>query len=98
VAGGIFAPPARFIGRGVAVPSASWKIVVALRDGESARDVTADTPAIAVVMPNAPGVGAHRWTEFVTSIDAIEAATGYDFLPRVAEETQRALEARVATR
>jgi len=41
-------------------------------------------------------VGEHEWTEFSTSVDAIERATGYDFLNAIPEPVQRVIEARIA--
>ena len=94
VAGGIFDETPKTIGRGVAVPRASFKIVVELARGQGASDVTERTPTVAVEMPNEPGVGRHAWQQFATSIDAIEADTGYDFLTAVPEGVQAVLEAR----
>ncbi len=94
VAGGIFSAPFPTIGHGVAVPAASFKIVVILRAGQKPAEIEASTEVIAVLMPNEPGVGRHRWTDFVTSVDTIEGATGYDFLSAIPERVQRVLEAR----
>jgi endonuclease G len=47
-------------------------------------------------MPNERGVGEHPWTDFLTSVDAVEQATGYDFLDAVPERLQRVIEARTA--
>jgi endonuclease G len=96
VAGGIFSSPFPTIGQGVAVPAANYKIVVVLSEGERATDVNAQTEVLSVLMPNQPGVGEHEWTEFLTSVDAIERATGYDFLNAVPEPVQRVIEARTA--
>ncbi|HVW24376.1 MAG TPA: DNA/RNA non-specific endonuclease [Polyangiaceae bacterium] len=94
VAGGVFDDDPKTIGHGVAVPRASFKIIVELSSGQSANDVTATTPTVAVEMPNEPGVGRRPWQDFVTSIDRIEADTGYDFLTAVAENVQAVIEAR----
>lgn len=96
VAGGLFADTQPKIGRGVSVPIATYKIIVALRAGQTAKDVTAETDVIGVVMPNDASAGAHAWTDYLTAVDEIEMATGYDFLSRVAEPMQRAIEARVS--
>lgn len=96
VAGGIFAARPPTIGRGVAVPRATFKIIVALRRGERADAVTPATPIVAVAMPNERWVAARPWTEFVTSVDELERETGYDFLSSVREDVQAVLEARVA--
>lgn len=96
VAGGVFSAPFPTIGNGVAVPAANFKIIVALRAGRSAQEVTESDDALAVLMPNQHGVGAHDWTEYLTSVDAIERATGYDFLGAIPEKVQRVIEARTA--
>jgi endonuclease G, mitochondrial len=96
VAGGVFSAPFPTIGQGVAVPAANFKIVVVLGDGQKAADVADTTEVIAVLMPNERGVGEHAWGEFLTSVDAVEQATGYDFLDAVPEPVQRVIEARIA--
>ncbi len=96
VAGGIFSSPPPTIGQGIAVPAANFKIIAVLREGESASDVNEHTQIVSVLMPNERGVGEHEWTEFVTSVDAIEQASGYDFLNAVPEPVARVIEARRA--
>jgi endonuclease G len=96
VAGGVFSSPFPTIGQGVAVPAANFKIVVVLGEGQRASDVNEQTYVVSVLMPNQKGVGEHEWTEFLTSVDAIELATGYDFLNAVPEPVQRVIEARIA--
>ena len=44
----------------------------------------------------AVGVGQHKWTEYVISIDDIERQTGYEFLSNVPEGVRKAVETRVA--
>lgn len=96
VAGGVFGQGPTTIGHGVAVPSASYKIIVEMRRGQNAHDVTAATPVTAVVMPNEHGVGAHAWSDYLTTVDRVEEATGYDFLSAVPEGLQQVIESRVA--
>ncbi len=96
VAGGVFSNPFSTIGHGVAVPAANFKIVVILRAEQKPADVDARTEVLAVLMPNEPGVGLHRWTEYLTSVDAIESASGYDFLNAIPEGVQRVIEAHIA--
>ena len=96
-AGGIFDDHPHTIGNGVAVPLASYKVIVVLHTGQSFADVTQGTNVIATVMPNVGGVGQHEWTDFVVSVDDVETTTGYDFLNRVAPEVQAVIEARKAT-
>ncbi len=96
VAGGLFADTQPKIGRGVSVPVATYKIIVALRADQTVTQVTAETDVIGVIMPNDASVGGHVWSDYLTSVDEIEKATGYDFLSRVAEPIQRVIEARVS--
>ena len=96
VAGGVFSAPFPTIGQGVAVPAANFKIIVALSAGQKPSDISSDTDVLAVLMPNERGVGEHVWTEFVTSVDALEQASGYDFLNAIPEPIQRVIEARTA--
>lgn len=96
VAGGVFSAPFSTIGNGVAVPVAHFKIIVVLKPGQGARDVNERTEVLAALMPNQRGVGERAWTEYLTSVDAIERASGYDFLSAVPERVQRVIEARTA--
>jgi len=96
VAGGVFSNPPPTIGQGVAVPAANFKIIAVLHEGEGASDVSEQTKVVSVLMPNERGVGEHDWTEFVTSVDAVEQATGYDFMSAVPERVSRVIEARRA--
>jgi endonuclease G len=93
VAGGLFDSRPPTIGEGVAVPRSFFKIVVALERGEHASDVTASTRVIAVVMPNTTDVRA-SFGEYRTTVDDLEQRAAYDFLPRLPDEVERALEAR----
>ena len=96
VAGGIFSAPFPTIGNGVAVPAANFKIIVVLNQGQGAADVDESTQVLAALMPNQRGVGEREWTQYLTSVDAIEQASGYDFLNAVSERVQRVIEPRVA--
>jgi len=96
VAGSVFSAPFSTIGNGVAVPAANFKIIVVLSPGQGARDVNDHTEVVAALMPNQREVGGHAWTEYLTSVDAIERASGYDFLNAVPERVQRVIEARTA--
>lgn len=95
VAGNLFSAPFPTIGNGVAVPAANFKIMLVLSPGQRASDVDENTELLAVSMPNQRGVGEHEWTEYLTTVDAIEQASGYDFLNALPERVQRVIEARV---
>lgn len=94
VAGGVFSKKKpETIGKGVAVPDSFFKIVVVLDRGQGARDVSASTRVIAVVMPNTTGIMGEGWGTYRTTVDSVEKKTGYDFLPAVPDDVQAAVEA-----
>ena len=98
IAGGVFSASSRTIGTGVSVPDATWKVIVVLdAPDQGAANVTTATRVIAVMMPNADSqIGASApWRNFRVSVDAIEAATGDDFLSDVDPSVQAVIEARV---
>ena len=78
------------------IPARTWKIIVVLPEGDNdlARITTA-TRVIAVDLPNTQGIRSSAWESFLTSVDAIEALTGYDFLSAVDPSIQAVLEGRV---
>lgn len=98
VAGGLFDREPPRIGHDrdpahrVAVPKASYKVIVALARGESARDVRPTTATIAVIMPNEKEAGRHAWTDYVRTIREVEQASGYDFDTRLPPAIQEAIE------
>lgn len=98
IAGGTFAadaPTLRDRGR-VQIPETTWKIAVLLPYGVGLADVRAadDMEVIAVDMPNTAGLTGQRWTRYRTTVDALETATGYDFLDRLPDEVESVVEAR----
>ncbi|WP_035557692.1 DNA/RNA non-specific endonuclease [Hymenobacter sp. IS2118] len=82
-------------GGNIAVPSNCWKVVVVLPEGSAdASRVTSSIRVIAINTPNNQTLAA-AWGSYRTSIDAIEAATGYDLLSAVSSAVQATIEARV---
>lgn len=80
----------------VAVPRYTWKIVVVLPQGASAiSSITAETPVIAVRIPNGLGEKLGDWDKYRVTVDAIEAATGYHFFSNLPPEIQQALKSRI---
>jgi endonuclease G len=96
VAGGIFSNTPSTMGPGIAVPAAEYKIIVVLEEGQGVDDVTAETPVVAVIMPNEPTVKQKPWTAYVVSVDEVEQTSGYDFLATLPDEVDDVIEARVA--
>lgn len=82
----------------VNVPTNTWKIAVVLTNGNNDLSrVTTSTRVISVNMPNDDALISRSadWKSFRVSVDAIEAATGYNFLGKVDPAIQTVIEARV---
>jgi endonuclease G len=98
ISGGTFSASSNTIGSGVVVPDMTFKVVVVLDAvGQGPGDVTASTRVIGVMMPNEDAQISQSadWRTFRVSVDAIEAATGDDFLSDVDPAVQAVVEARV---
>jgi DNA/RNA endonuclease G (NUC1) len=79
----------------VTVPANIWKVAVVMPNGDSdSSRVSLATRVIAVNIPNTNAIG-FDWKYYRVSVDAIEAATGYNLLTRLPEALQGNLEARV---
>jgi endonuclease G len=95
VSGGIFAKNPPTIGKGVAVPDTCFKVVVVLDKGQGAKDVSASTRVIAVIMPNVGNILDNPWGPYRVSLDEVEKKSGYRFLGAVAEPVRKALAGKV---
>jgi endonuclease G, mitochondrial len=78
----------------VTVPASTWKVAIVLpkEDGDDLSCVTCSTRTIAVVMPNDDNIRPLAWQNFVTTIDAVEKLTGYDFFSNLPEPIQQCIE------
>ncbi|TGE07683.1 DNA/RNA non-specific endonuclease [Hymenobacter fodinae] len=80
----------------VTVPNRTWKVMVILPVGDNdVSRISATTRVIAIDMPNTNGIRNTDWGTYRTSVDAIEAATGYDLLSALPVEVQAAIESKV---
>jgi endonuclease G len=86
--------PADTIANGhVTVPAYTWKVALVLPLGESdVSRVNAGTRAIAVIMPNQNSINTD-WHAYLTTVDAVEALTGYDFFENVPDIVENSMEA-----
>ena len=76
----------------VTIPTNCFKIVVLLSEGENdLRRIDRNTTVIAVDMPNIDNPQGN-WKSYITSVDAIEARTGFDFLSRVRNDIESFIE------
>lgn len=77
----------------VTVPSNTWKVIVVLSNGNNDLSrISSTTRVIAVNMPNTQGLNTN-WRNHRTTVDAIEAATGYNLLSNVPVSIQNTIEA-----
>lgn len=78
------------------VPATLWKILLIVPiSADDTFALTPNTRVIAVNIPNTQSAADKSWRAYLTSIDALERLTGYDFLSNVPTEVQRVLEARI---
>ena len=81
----------------VVVPNRTWKVIVLLPVGSNdALRVNTSTRIIAVDMPNDNSLSLN-WGTYRTSVDAIEAATGYDLLSALPAAVQAVVESNIDT-
>ncbi|HKG58779.1 MAG TPA: DNA/RNA non-specific endonuclease, partial [Pyrinomonadaceae bacterium] len=88
--------PANTIANGhVTVPAYTWKVALVLPLGDTdVSRVNAATRTIAVIMPNQNSINSD-WHVYLTSVDAVEALTGYDFFANVPDIVEKSIEAGV---
>ncbi|MBD0255150.1 MAG: DNA/RNA non-specific endonuclease [Cytophagales bacterium] len=82
----------------VTVPARCWKIALVVPQGtDDAKRIGAATRVIAVDIPNRQSAdnGNKNWDDYLVSVDAIEAATGYDFFSELPATLQQTLESKV---
>jgi endonuclease G len=81
----------------ITVPAKCWKIIVVLPEGgDDLKRISSSTRLIAVDMPNRQSVNNGKyWYDYRVSIDAIEQATGFDFLSGLSMGLQSQLESKV---
>ena len=86
--------PATTIANGhVTVPAYTWKVALVLPHGESDLSrVNAATRTIAVIMPNDNSINSD-WHTYLTTVDAVEALSGYDFFANVPDIIETSIEA-----
>ena len=100
VAGGEYAAsPTTLKGEGrVAIPDYTWKVAIVVNNGAGLADVhsPSDITVYAIRIPNllatAPAKNGN-YSPFVTTIDDVEARTGYDFFAALPDNIERIVEA-----
>ena len=80
----------------LAVPATLWKILVVVPAGsDTGFTITENTRVIAVNIPNEQTASDKPWRAYLTSVDALESLTGYDFLSNVPVDIQQIIEMRI---
>ncbi len=78
------------------VPATLYKIIVVVPPGSgNTFQLTPNTRIIAVNIPNAQTAADKPWRAYLTTVDALEQLTGYDFLSNVPTDLQQLIESRV---
>ena len=86
--------PASTLDQGrVSVPAHIWKVIVFLPEGDNdlQRIIAGQARVLAIDTPNDNAVNP-QWTQYLTSVDAIEAATGLDIFSALPPDTQAQLQ------
>ncbi len=79
----------------IAVPMKTWKVILVLdRPGFGMQGITANTRAIAVMMPNDASVKGSGWKTFRVSVKQVERKTGLNFLSNVQPQVQQVIESK----
>ena len=79
----------------VTVPAFTWKVALVLPMGDNdVSRVSAATRTIAVIMPNQNSINSD-WHAYLTTVDSVEALTGYDFFANVPDAIENSIEAGV---
>ena len=79
----------------IVIPASTWKVAVILPHDQGLADVHdyTNVEVIAVNMPNQAGVRNVPWETYKTTVDAIEALSGYDLLALLPDGIERVVEA-----
>ncbi|HSU13682.1 DNA/RNA non-specific endonuclease [Longimicrobium sp.] len=80
----------------VQIPTYNFKIAVIMPYGQGLANVTSTSSiqVLAVKMPNVTGISAAPWTNYKTTVDALESTTGYNFLAKLPDSIESYWEAR----
>lgn len=78
----------------ITIPAFTWKVAVILpRDqGLSSIHTAADLQVVAVVMPNVPDIRNVNWNTYTTTVDSVEALSGYDLLAKLPDDIEAQVE------
>lgn len=80
-----------------AIPGYTWKIVAVVPSGSGTAlsRVTTSTRIIALKIPNISGIYSNPWSMYVTSVNQLEADTGFSFFTALSSGVAQVLKAKV---
>jgi DNA/RNA endonuclease G (NUC1) len=78
----------------IVIPASTWKVAVIMPRDQGLADIHTyqDLEVLAVNMPNDPGVRNVNWETYKTTVDAVEALSGYDLLALLRDDIEIAVE------
>ena len=77
----------------ITVPEHIWKVALIIPKGsDDISRVQCGSHTIAVIVPNTNAVSTD-WTQYITSVDAVEQLTGYDFFSALPDAIENCVEA-----
>jgi DNA/RNA endonuclease G (NUC1) len=78
----------------IVIPTSTWKVAVIMPRNQGLANIVdyRDLEVIAVNMPNDPGVRNVDWETYQTTVDAIEALSGYDLLALLPDKIENIVE------
>jgi DNA/RNA endonuclease G (NUC1) len=79
----------------IVIPASVWKVAVIMPHDQGLANVAsaADLEIIAVIMPNTPGIRNVNWETYRTTVNAVEAVSGYDVLALLDDRIESVVEA-----
>jgi VCBS repeat-containing protein len=82
-------------GGNVTVPAQTWKValIIPKASGNDVSRVNCSTRTLAVIMPNVQGIRNDPWENYITTVDAVESLTGYDFFSNLPDAVENCVEA-----
>jgi DNA/RNA endonuclease G (NUC1)/uncharacterized protein YjdB len=78
----------------IVIPSVTWKVAVIMPRDQGLANIDSydDVQVIAAIMPNDAGVRNIDWHTYVTTVDSVEAVSGYDLLALLPDPIEIAVE------
>jgi len=78
----------------ITIPSHTWKVAVIMPRDQGLPHVDSwdDLEVVAVIMPNDAGIRNVPWETYKTTVDAVEALSGYDLLALLPDQVEIAVE------